>query len=127
METFNFPYHLWSEEFPESSFKAQFGGGYEFASEPNAPDQIIYTLTFPGMWFFKNTNGTVNLTTEPKRNMGLLRQFYQNHRLHKYFLWPHPIDGNVRVRFKNPLVTPKGVPDGRGLVEPFEIKLRLQP
>lgn len=127
MDTFNFPYHLWSEEYPESSFKAQFGGGYEFASAPNAPDQVIYVLQFPGMWFFKLPNGQLDLTTQPLRNIGLLRKFYQDHRLYDYFLYPHPIDGNVRVRFKDPFVLPKGVPAGRGLVEPFEIKLRLQP
>lgn len=78
METFIFPYHLLSEEYPESSDKVKFGNGWEFASAPRGPDQILFTLSFPVMWFYETTSGSkvLDLTKNANRNMGNLIAFY---------------------------------------------------
>jgi hypothetical protein len=126
-QTFNFPYHEVQDEYPESSARLKFGGGYEFASKPTAPDQVVFVLTFPGMWYYENPPGTVNTATNATRNMGALQAFYEAHRLYEKFDYPHPRRGTVSVRFEKPLKTPRVIPKANGLCEPFEVRLIMQP
>lgn len=127
METFEFPYHLMEVKYPDSSVTVSFGGGYDFTSKPKAPDQVEYTLNFKGMWFFTDITGrALDLTREPELNMGLLEAFYQRHRLYGKFWYPHQTQGLIRVRFAEPLGY-KIVENGKGQVEPFSVRLILQP
>lgn len=126
MAVFTFPNHAVGNKYPESGTKVQFGRGYEFVSAPRAPDQTIYTLNFQVMKFFVNPNGTLDLTTNPEINMAVLDNFYKTHRLYEKFTYPHPLEGNVIVRFNKPLtwsIKEKGL----GTVDPFTIELRYQP
>jgi hypothetical protein len=126
METYNFPYYVLEDKYPESSAKISFGGGYEFASQPRAPDQITFMLHYDTMVFIESSPGTLDLVTRPTLNMGVLRKFYEDHRLWDPFIFPHPILGNVTVRFNKPL-SYKLRKNGRGSVEPFTVELLLQP
>lgn len=134
MQTFEFPFHTLEVEYPESSAKVRYGRGYEFASRPRGPDQITYKLHFRGMWFFTELDGfpPLGATTRldyhkhPQINMALLEKFYQEHRLYEPFWYPHPSEGLIRVRFKEPLKY-KVAEDGRGMVEEFTITLISQP
>jgi hypothetical protein len=128
METYGWPHFIFVEEYPEGD-RVQFGGGYEFTAEPKDPDQVTYVLNYAGMFLYPNAaNNGLSLATSPNLNFGKLRKFYQDHRMWKSFLFLHPWEGVLKeVKFKDPLVTPKGVPGGRGLLEPFSVKLRLQP
>lgn len=127
METFDFPYHVFSTDYPESSLRVQFGKSWEFTAEPDAPDQRIFKLDFEGMEYFTDAGGAVSASIAPQRNMLALEQFYQRHRQWKSFIYPHPVYGNVVVKFQMPLRTPKGVKKGNGVVEKFEISLIEQP
>lgn len=126
METFTFMKHVLSVEYPESSAKIKFGRGYEFASRPIGPDQVTLTLSFKAMFFAFNPNGSYNLTWEPTINMALLENFYKEHRLYEKFIYPHPVEGNLTVRFDRPLQY-KIIENGNGQVEPFQIRLLTQP
>ena len=126
MATFNFPYHVLTVEYPESSARVKFGRGYEFASAPRGPDQVTYTLSFEAMFFFEDPPGTYDLTEQPVINMAVLENFYIVHKLYTPFLYPHPVLGNLTVRFAEPL-SYKIAKNGRGRVEPFTIKLITQP
>lgn len=134
MQTFDFPMHVLEVEYPESSAKVKFGRGYEFASRPRGPDQLIYTLHFKGMWFFVDSAGypalgaptILDLHKNPQINMARLEKFYQEHRLFEPFWYPHPSLGNVVVRFNEPLKY-KVEENGHGKVEAFSIKLITQP
>lgn len=122
---FNYPMHTFETRYPESSAKLQFGRGYEFASKPKGPDQVTYLLSFAAMKFF-TTGGVVNRTINPTINIAHLEDFYRQHRLYEKFIYPHPSDGNVTVRFKSPL-TFKQMFGGLGTVEPFSVELTTQP
>ena len=126
METYDFPYYVLEQKFPESSAKISFGGGYEFASKPAAPDQIIFMLNYETMVFYQAPGGELDIVTNPQLNMGKLQAFYEEHRLFEPFLFDHPIYGEVIVRFNKPLSW-KLRKGGRGTVEPFTIELLLQP
>lgn len=127
METFAFPYHLIEVKYPESSTAVSFGGGYEFTSKPKAPDQVEYILNFKAMWFFANPDfSSVNLDYQPLVNMARLEDFYNRHKMYKKFIYPHQFKGNLVVRFAEPL-NYKVVENGKGQVEPFSLRLKLQP
>lgn len=126
METFAFPLHTFATKYPESSATVTFGRGYSFASRPRGPDQKTYTLSFAGMWFYETAPGVVDTTSNPTINMAILDAFYQAHRLYEPFIYPHPAEGDVVVRFAKPLAY-KQKPNGKGQVEPFEIELILLP
>jgi hypothetical protein len=125
--TFDFPYHIPVTVYPDNSSRVQFGGAYEFVSKPNAPDQRIFILSFAGMSFFFNTDGTINASTNAQYNYKALRNFYESVKLYDKFNYPHPEFGTILVRFHKPLQDPKLIPNGRGLTEPFEIELIEQP
>ena len=126
MDTFNLPYHLISVEYPNSSVKMTFGRGYEFASKPKGPDQLDYILDFNLMMFYEDVPGSLDLLANPKINMALLEKFYQSKRLYEKFIYPHPTEGDVIVRFKEPLKY-KIKFGGNGAVEPFSVKFTTQP
>lgn len=125
MQTFNFPMHTFETIYPDSSPKVQFGKGYEYASKPKAPDQVKYRLAFPVMKFYL-TGGVVDRGIYTTSNMALLEDFYKFHRCYEKFIYPHPLEGNVVVRFSQPLQY-KQLPMGLGAVEPFTLEFTLQP
>lgn len=127
MQTFDFPFHLVEDQYPESSTTIQFGGGYQFATKPKGPDQITFKLTFKGMWFFERSPGVVDRDRDPQINMALMQDFYEAHRLYEPFYYPHPRRGLVTVRFSKPLQIPKGVERGNGQTEQVNVEFILQP
>lgn len=127
METFDFPYHLRSTEYPESSVRVQFGRAYTFTAAPSAPDQRIFVLDFKGMKRYVDEDGELDINTNPQMNFNVLEAFYQEHRLHKSFIYPHADYGNLVVKFHEPLKVPKGIEGGSGVLEPFTLKFAEQP
>lgn len=128
METFNFPYHVMSHSFPKGdSFK--FGGGYEFSAAPQLPLQRRFRLQFKSMAWFRDGAGVVVNSIEPELNMLALVEFYERHLTHKKFIYPHPIYGDIIVKFASdqPLEVPPAMPGGSGATEGFELMLTEQP
>ncbi|WP_375263921.1 hypothetical protein [Palleronia sp.] len=126
MERFDFPYHSFEVEYPESSPKITFGGGYEFVSRPKAPDQVTHHLHFVGMSYHIGTQGNASTQKNLQYNIRVLELFYQRHRLYEKFIYPHPVEGDLIVRFKTPLKF-RQVPGGLGVIEPFTVTLITQP
>lgn len=127
METFDFPYHRVSTTNPESGTRVQLGQSYVFAAPPTSPDQRIFNLSFETMKYFTDEFGGLDENIAPQLNMLTLTRFYQEHKLHKSFLYPHPVHGTVVVKFSKPLVEPMGRPGGTGATESFEIELIEMP
>lgn len=123
MEEFIFIYHQVETINPETGFRGQFGNSYTFTSEPTAPDQRTFKLSFQGMKFFFDENGDIISDVFPERNMKTLIEFYHEHKLHKNFLYNHPVHGNMTVKFNKPLPEPKTIGDGIAVVDNFEVEL----
>lgn len=123
MQTFNFPYHTQSTEYPESGTRVQLGSGYIFTSPPNGPDLRRFNLKFEAMKYFTNELGAIDLTQKPEINMAVLENFYKTHKLHKTFIYPHPVYGNVQVKFYSPLKIPEGIVGGNGVLKDFTLEL----
>lgn len=126
MATFNFPYHKQSTKYPESGKRMQMGNSYMSAAEPSGPDQRVFMLDFATMKYFL-VAGVISPTFKPEINLAALEAFYKEHRLWKTFIYPHPVYGNVNVKFNKPLEIPKGISDGDGAVEAFSVELIEQP
>lgn len=126
MAVFTFPNHTLEVAYPESSAKVRFGKGWEFASAPKGPDQVVYTLNFAAMFFYQNSNGTYNKALNPTINMAVLEDFYILHKLYTKFTYVHPALGNITMRFSQPL-SYKIKENGRGSTEPFSLQLTSQP
>jgi hypothetical protein len=126
METFNFPFHKQQTNYPDNSFRVAFGRGYQFAAKAPHPGQRIFVLSFVGMRYVV-TGGVLDKVTDPTKNMGKLQDFYEAHMLYEPFIYPHPVLGNVTVRFNRPLQIPKGMSGGFGVVEDFELEFIEQP
>lgn len=75
-----------------------------------------------GVWVPTTNPSKLNLFSNPEINLGLLEDFYLRHKMWKKFIYPHPIYGDLAVRFSRPLILPKGYTDGNGTVEPFELE-----
>lgn len=123
MATFSFPYHTFETEYPESSFRVTLGGSYQYSAPPPAPDQRIFRLKFAAMKYFVASNGTIDKTTHPEFNVALLDDFYNTHKTHASFTYPHPVYGNLSCRFNKPLRIPAGIPQGGGAVPGIEVEL----
>jgi len=123
METFTWMNHSFATEYPESGFKLQFGGSYQYSEGPTSPDQRVITLSFPLMKYFVTALGVPEATTQATINMLALENFYNVHKMWKTFIYPHPVYGNMNVRFNKPLKIPPGIPDGGGAVGAFSLEL----
>lgn len=128
METFDFPFHTPTHTYPKGDgFK--FGRGYRFTAAPQLPVQRTFTLHFESIVWFLKDDDTVDKNAEPQINAQRLIDFYERHYWHKAFIYPHPVYGNLRVRFseENPLEVPKSLKGGNGATDNFQIVLIEQP
>ena len=126
LQTFNFPNHRLEVEYPTSSTQVQFNNSWVFTMKPSAPDQRIFKLSFAAMRWYMQSNGTIDLTTDAANNVGALDKFYRDHLLYQTFYYASPY-GTLTVRFKNPLVIPKGEPGGFGVVKDLSVEFLEQP
>lgn len=127
METFAWPNHTVSTDYPVNGFKMQFGNSYEYAEGSPAPDQRTFTLSFPLMKYLLDPEGVIDATIQADINMQAMDDFYNVHKTWKAFIYPHPVYGNVNVRFSKPLKIPAGIPGGDGAVGAFSLELVEQP
>lgn len=125
MAIFDFPYHRFSTENPESSFRLKLGGSYQYSAPPVAPDQRIFKLKFKALKYFVNTMGVIDRLTEPEVNLARLEDFYALHKLHATFTYPHPVYGDIVCSFSKPINIPE-VGDF-GVVENIDIELVERP
>jgi hypothetical protein len=128
METFNFAYHTPTTVFPKGDgFK--FGRGWEFSAAPQLPIQRRFILHFNAVKWFQNLDGSADLISSPEYNAQLLVDFYERHWSHQKFIYPHPLYGDITVKFapEEPLQIPKTQEGGMGVTDSFQITLVEQP
>lgn len=123
MQTFDFPFHAESTEYPESGSRIQLGGGYIFSAPPNGPDLRRFRLSFPTMFYYVDSSGDIDLDERPQLNMAVLEEFYKAHKLYKTFIYPHPKYGDTLVQFHSPLKIPEGIKGGNGALKDITIEL----
>lgn len=123
MESWEWNYFTFGEAYQPNNSTQTFGGGWEFAAAPDRPHQRIFTVKIPTVRYYMTSSGVMDITTSPELNLGRLKKFYERHSCYKPFIWTHPAEGNLKVRFKTPPEFPPGLPGGNGWIESFEVKL----
>lgn len=127
MAVFPATYFTQGTRYPETGQRIRFGNSYSFTTPAVAPDQRVFMLKLQGMQYFLQANGTLDLTTEPGRNLGVLEAFYNTHKLHMEFDFPHPVYGTVVCKFLRPFEIPEGIKNGNGMIDVIEVELEEQP
>lgn len=127
MAIFDFPMHRVATEHPESGPRMQFGDSYMYTAEPTAPDQRIFKLKFPILKYFLGPGDVISLTIQPAINLARLYAFYLEHKTWKSFTYPHPVFGDVQVKFNKPLSIPEGIPQGDGAHADISLEFIEQP
>lgn len=122
MAIFNFPMHSRSVEYPQTGINVQMGGGHLFSMASAGAQQRVLVLTFEALQFFF-TNGKVDASIMPPINLYRLELFYQEHLLHKNFVYPDEVYGELVVRFAKPFKIPKGEAGGMGVYKGIELTL----
>lgn len=122
LEVFDFPYHTFKTDNPPG-ISVKLGGSYTFSTPPADPDQRVFTLTFKGMCYFTDIDGTLTEYTQPQRNMFNLIKFYQRHKMYKSFQYTHPVHGLLEVKFNKPLQEESVLEGGFGIVKEFSVEL----
>lgn len=79
----------------------------------------IWTTTGP----VTRVQGSLDKTKQYGINMAALEAFYNEHKLYKPFIYPHPVYGNIEARFMDPLKIPEGIVGGNGALEDFNLTL----
>lgn len=145
-KTFNFPLHFATHSYPAGD-QVQFGRGYSAASEPDRPLQRMFILKFSGMLFIKNPltgqwlrNADTSesapalaiLNKLKERSIWCLDDFYDEHLLHKKFLYNHYVFGPLVVRFQQAFQMPDPLQGNRNVenhipTNSFEVRLIEQP
>lgn len=123
METFPITMFRFGTKRPETGQRMQLGGSYVYTEPPSGPIQRVFELKIPGLQYFLDQAGLLDLTQEVHRNMAVLEAFYEEHQLHKSFLFDHPVYGQITCKFNAAMPTPQGIPDGNGMVEDLDINL----
>lgn len=120
---FDFPYHLREHQYISLSTVVPLGGSYSYRVSPTSPEQRTFTLIFKTMQFLLDSAGLIDISSNAQLNAGRLLAFYNQYKLHRTFIYPHPDFGNIRVRFNKPLRFPEGLTNGRGYLPSFEVEL----
>lgn len=123
MAVFPCTYFTIQTRYPESGIRVQFGNSYQYDVAPSAPDQRIFTLNLPGMQYFLDGGGAIDLTPEPGRNMAVLEDFYNTHKRAVSFTFNHPVLGALNCKFNRPLEIPSGIPGGGGVLNDVTVEL----
>lgn len=121
--TFDFPFHRVSTQYRPESSGLLFGGNYTFRAGRSKPEQRTFKLQFESMRRRLTPLGKVDLASDPQHNMGWLEYFYLQHRNTEPFYYPHPVYGNIKVRFKTPPTFPEPLVRGGGWTQPVEVEL----
>lgn len=137
-QTFDFPLHHVVHSYP-SGDQVQFGRGYSHASEPDRPLQRSLLLKFETMLYVKNPStklwlrrADVGHDALKRRSIWCLDDFYNEHLLHKKFIYNHYVFGNLVVRFAQAFQIPSPAASAKGIqdnipTEAFEVRLIEQP
>jgi hypothetical protein len=123
MEHFPATFFTSTTKYPDSGIRIQMGRSYQFDAPASAPDQRLFNLKLPGLAYFCDAAGAIDLTQSPERNMAVLEAFYNVHKRAKSFIFTHPVYGERTVKFNRPLQVPQGIIDGDGALEKLELEL----
>lgn len=120
----DFMVHTCTLEYISQGFTVDMGDGYTFATDGRSPIIRKLSLTFTGYKWYMTEDGKVDTETNKNiNNVGALRDFWLEHLTHKQFIYRHPTEGDLKVRFYEPLKIPELRAVGFSVVKDFKVEL----
>lgn len=123
IETFPFIYHQVKAAYPQRNSQVNLGGGWTHTIKPASKPARKLILTFSAMKYFTNDLGVVDETQQKEINLHALDLFYQQHELHRSFLYDHYAYGTLEVLFAKPFELPDLIKNGDGASRGFTLEL----
>jgi hypothetical protein len=123
MALFPCTYFTVQTKYPTSGVQVRLGNSYTYTAPPPAPDQRTFIVKVQGMQYFVAGNGSIDTTSEVGRNMAVLEQFYNDHKMYMTFQFTHPVYGLINCKFSRPLEIPEGVSGGNGILPTFDLEM----
>lgn len=96
--------------------------GWTFTAKPAIPYRRTFKVTLHGMRWYLN-GSVLDITTNPKKNIGRLLKFYRDNQRWDVFALNHEYLGSILCQFAGAVNPPKAIASSNGLVEPFEVQL----
>ncbi len=123
-QVFVFGPHTTRVEYPNTEVIAM-GRGFFSAVKPFRRPPNTYLLNFnEGAMRYQYVAGLINATKNIPRNIMALEAFYAAHGMWDSFIYPHPVLGNIRCRFKKAYQSPQVF---EGACKEFSLELIEQP
>jgi hypothetical protein len=114
-------------EYQVTRANVTFEGGYQYATPRTGygdnNDLRVFTLSIPVMRYYFGSQGQLLVDYERSTNFAWLEWMYNIHKLVKPFFFDHPVYGQLKVRFTEPLKVPKGLKGGQAALEGVELRL----
>lgn len=126
-DTIDIAYNVPMSKYPDNGFRIQMGNSYSFAAAPTSPPQRIFVVRVQGKRAYAQYDGTVDTNAALPENVMTLNAFYLAHQLWKTFIYPHPLFGNLNVKFNKPLELPEVMVGGSGLLPDITLEFVEQP
>lgn len=115
--------HNFGTAYKEPYERVAMGRSQGYIPETSVKPIRIFTLSFPVMLIEEPSEKASGcLQYQPELDFSMLRAFYVKHQTFKPFIYPHPIYGDIIVRFLKPLTLPKKNKDS-GTVQSFNLEL----
>lgn len=105
----------------EDTLVAPLGNNYEMVFKRAKKPLRTFKLSVQGLKYLINSDGYLDISTNPAQNMMLLELFYLKHRLRDRFIFSY-MGEDIPVRFKEPLKIPK-VEGNTGVLGSIELML----
>lgn len=122
LQRFNWPFHNYSTEYTEPFQRVDNGTSQGTVVRKTAVPRRKFTLSFTTLYDFDNATET-QTACDPRLSFKALKAFYAAHGTYKSFIYPHPLYGDIVVRFNQPLTVPYKRQNGLGSVNDFTLEL----
>lgn len=127
LDRFIWENHNFGTKYIEPFVHASIGpeGGQSFVPYKSVKPVRNISLDFPLLFLQESVHAAyTGLVYRPELDFNTLKDFYLKHKSYKPFIYPHPVYGDMVVRFAKPLALPKKTAGGIGLVQGFTVELQ---
>ena len=127
LDRFIWENHNFGTKYLEPFVHASVGpdGGQSFVPYKATKPVRNISLDFPLLLLQEADHAKLTgLAYRPDLDFNSLKDFYLKHKSYKPFIYPHPVYGDMVVRFAKPLALPKKNAGGIGVVQGFTIELQ---
>lgn len=124
LSRFIWMHHNFATSYKEPFERVTVGNSQGYIPDTSVKPVRIFTLNFSTLNIQEpDEKSNSALRFSPELDFEELKAFYIQHQTHTQFIYPHPVYGDIIVRFFKPLSVPKKNLGGVGSVQAFTVEL----